>query len=243
MLISSMATRAAALLRKSVHAATVDLNGEESEELFFSRKHRLKTFKLAFFFLTFFLQTGDAISDVVTECTYFLRDGGGNSTAAPSQLKMGEVFDTLYAVHGLASLLVSSYILREVFTVARYMYEARQLQSSSRSDEAPSGDAAAPRKQHGAAASKSTKRSWKNRKNRLLPTRSGKFDPAVHRAAAQLHGEKAAEQAADGDGNHLATLQVDDGVSVSSNPLAARGKSQLIPRLIERRLPTCWSKS
>ena len=124
--IPSRATRAAALLRKSVHAATIELNGEEREEIFISRKHRLKVFKLAFFVMTFFLQTSDAISDVIT-----IKE---EQPSVRSSLKEEEHQEVLFGVDDFRDYLPASYEDRRYVTW-HCRYSTRWDQSRLTTDE------------------------------------------------------------------------------------------------------------
>ena len=227
-----MASRLAARLRKSVNAATIELNEEELEEKFSARKTVLANRKLIFFGCVVFSQLFDAFSDVAAEGKYFFSRDGGGETADGELAPMGYVFDACYAVHGIASICASGYILQKVFAVALHMLKARRrkkVQSSGGASDA-SGDGASTTEKARGAASKSTKRSWKKRSwkkstapikklsSRLVPNaETGEVDQAVHRAAAQLQGEEANDERAAGvEGNRRQQANQGDGVSVRS---------------------------
>ena len=214
----SMATRVGARLRKSVNAASIELNEEEREEAFSARKTLLVNLKLIFFAGVLFTQSFDAFSDVAAESRYFFfRDGGKSSTGGLAP--MGYIFDVCYAAHGIASTCISGFILHKVVAVALHMFKARRRKQAQSSDGASaSGDDAAEKTQ--GAASKSTTSSWKSwtsLSSRLVPTETVEVDPAVHRAAAQLQGEEANDERAAGvKGNRRQQANQGDGVSVRS---------------------------
>ena len=202
-MVSSSASPASILgLRKSINAATAAQSAEERVGRHFWRKYRLQAYKMWFFALTLVMQTGDAISDIVTEGTYFFfSNKGGNMTRGSNSTtedgpELGDVFDVCYALHGILSFAVSGMIMWRVATVYAHMRKAqseRKLQQSG----GVHTFAAAPEDAKGGG---------------------GRATPALHRAAAQLQRD-------DKEGSSTASRQQQqassggDGVSVSSRPL------------------------
>ena len=98
------------------------------------KKRRLHQYKLSFYVVTFALQCSDLVSDIQAEVTYFVggsRGGGGNGTDSfalrcllqdSSSRQLGDVFNVCYALHGLASLLVSFIVLRRVSALFQNLY-------------------------------------------------------------------------------------------------------------------------
>ena len=200
-MVSSSASPASILLRKSINAATAAQSAEERVGRHFWRKYRLQAYKMWFFALTLVMQTGDAISDIVTEGTYFFfNNKGGNMTQGSSSTtedgpELGDVFDVCYAFHGVVSFAVSGMIMWRVATVYAHMRKARRERKLQQSGGV----------QHFAAATDEK-------------SRGRRATPAWHRAAAQLQRD-------DKEGSSTASRQQQqassggDGVSVSSRPL------------------------
>ena len=90
------------------------------------QRRRLHQYKLSFYVVTFGLQCADVVSDIQAEVTYFVggsRGGGGNGTDSfalrcllqdSGSQQLGDVFNVCYALHAVASLLVSIIVLRRV---------------------------------------------------------------------------------------------------------------------------------
>ena len=189
-MVSSAASPDSILLRKSINAATAAQSAEERVGRHFWRKYRLQAYKMWFFALTLAMQTGDGISDIVTEGTYFFfSNKGGNMTRGSNSTtedgpELGDVFDVCYALHGILSFAVSGMIMWRVATVFAHMRKTRRERKLQQSGGV----------QHFAADEKSF---------------GGRATPAMHRAAAQLQqdgeGDTTHQQHATGGG---------DGVSV-----------------------------
>ena len=167
-------TTPTAAVRRSVHAATVERDAEESEDRFFWRNHRLEAYKLAFVAATFGLQVFDAGSDVIAESTYFLllsKEDQGNSTedGVSEVLKMGLAFDIFYGMHALISLVVSGFVMWKVKSVFLHL--------------------------------RATRYEHERRRRGGAPSEAGEVAPAVHRAASQLHREESAKRRAAGRGS------------------------------------------
>ena len=198
-MVSSSASPASILgLRKSINAATAAQSAEEREGRHFWRKYRLQAYKMWFFALTLVMQTGDAISDIVTEGTYFFfSNKGGNMTRGSNITtedgpELGDVFDVCYALHGILSVAVSGMIMWRVATVFAHMRKARRERKLQQSGSV----------QHFAADEKSF---------------GGRATPAMHRAAAQLQRDD--KEGGNSTASHQQQQQATsggDGVSVAS---------------------------
>ena len=98
------------------------------------QRRRLHQYKLSFYIVTFGLQCADVVSDIQAEVTYFVggsRGGGGNGTDSfalrcllqdSGSRQLGDVFNVCYALHGLASILVSFLVLRRVSALFQNLY-------------------------------------------------------------------------------------------------------------------------
>ena len=195
-------TTPTAAVRRSVHAATVERDAEESEDRFFWRNHRLEAYKLAFVAVTFGLQVFDAGSDVIAESTYFLllsKEDQGNSTedGVSEVLKMGLAFDIFYGMHALISLVVSGFVMWKVKSVFLHLRATRYEHERRRSGGAPS--------------------------------EAGEVAPAVHRAASQLHREESAKRRAPGRRGGVQQQAAEGGNGVSLIA-AARSRNNVVRR-------------
>ena len=206
---SSAASPASILLRKSINAATAAQSAEERVGRHFWRKYRLQAYKMWFFALTFALQATDSFSDVFAEGTYFFYSSdSGNTTRGSSSadgvlrnmthlesnnsaaevlgeepLIMGGTFDICYALHGVASFVISGIIMWKVVTVYVHMRKTRRERKVLQTSAAASGEKG-----------------------------GGRATPALHRAATQLHqldgeGGRTHQQQASSGGNGVSVAQ------------------------------------
>ena len=198
-MVSSSASSASILLRKSINAATAAQSAEERVGRHFWRKYRLQAYKMWFFALTLGMQAVDVFSDVFAEGTYFFYSNkgenmtqGSNSTTEDGP-ELGDVFDVCYAFHGILSFAVSGMIMWRVATVFAHMRKTRRERKLQQSGGV----------QHFAANEKSGR---------------GRATPAMHRAAAQLQRDD--KEGGSSTASHQQQQQATsggDGVSVSSH--------------------------